>query len=162
VCCARLGRPLAIAVDEALPGQVWETAHVGGDRFAPNVVALPGGTYHGAVSAAEVGDLVAAVTSGRVLASRFRGRAGLPTPVQAADHFLREHCGVTALDAVQPVGCTPAPSGEVCVELLVQAVRWCVRVRPRQLDEPRLTSCAGEGTVGRPTMFDLLDVRRMA
>ena len=161
VCCARLGRPIAVLLDKALPGQVWETAHVGGDRFAPNVVALPDGSYHGALTTAVISDLVAAVTSGRVLPSHFRGRAGLPSPVQAADHFIREHCGVTSLDAVRAVGCTSS-SGAVSVELLVHAARWRVRVHPRQLDEPRLTSCAGDGTVGRPTTFHLLDVQRMA
>ena len=38
VCCARLGGPLAQALAARHPGQVWETTHVGGHRFAANLV----------------------------------------------------------------------------------------------------------------------------
>ncbi len=41
-CCARYGRPLHHALDEqAEDGWVWQSSHVGGDRFAGNVVVLP-------------------------------------------------------------------------------------------------------------------------
>ena len=46
-CCAIRGRPVAAALTEQWPGQVWECSHVGGDRFAPNVVVLPDGFYYG-------------------------------------------------------------------------------------------------------------------
>src|SRR5262245_13618317 len=43
-CCARYGRPLYEALDEAAEENwVWQTSHVGGDRFAGNVVCLPDG-----------------------------------------------------------------------------------------------------------------------
>lgn len=50
VCCARFGRPLAVLLDRALPGRVWEATHVGGDRFAANVVTVPDGHYHGGLT----------------------------------------------------------------------------------------------------------------
>ena len=34
VCCAVEGRVVAAVLDDALPGAVWETTHLGGDRFA--------------------------------------------------------------------------------------------------------------------------------
>ena len=46
-CCAIRGRPVAAALAAEWPGQVWECSHVGGDRFAPNVVLLPDGFYYG-------------------------------------------------------------------------------------------------------------------
>ena len=46
-CCALRGRPVAAALAARWPGQVWECSHVGGDRFAPNVVVLPDGFYYG-------------------------------------------------------------------------------------------------------------------
>lgn len=161
VCCARLGRPLAALLDAQLPGQVWETTPVGGDRFAPNVVALPGGSYHGAVTVADVPALAEAVTSGRVLLSRLRGRAGFPSAAQAADLFLREHTSQSVLDAIAVVAVTPAASGAVCVELLDGASRWCVHVISRPGSE-RLTSCAGSGTYAAPATFELVSVGRLA
>jgi hypothetical protein len=42
VCCALRGRPLARSLTTAgAPADVWETSHLGGDRFAANVVVLP-------------------------------------------------------------------------------------------------------------------------
>src|SRR5439155_8048133 len=53
-CCARHGRPLYQALDEqAEEGWVWQSSHVGGDRFAGNVVFLPEGIYFGRVGPGE-------------------------------------------------------------------------------------------------------------
>ena len=161
VCCARLGRPLAVLLDAQLPGQVWETTHVGGDRFAPNVVALPDGSYHGAVTAADVPALAAAVTTGRVLLPRLRGLAGVATAAQAADHYLRERLDESRVDAVRTLVSTPGPEGVTCVEAVVGAARWCVHVRSRAGTQERLTSCAGDGTVGTPASFELVGLRRL-
>lgn len=162
VCCARLGRPLAVLLDAQLPGQVWETTHVGGDRFAPNVVALPDGSYHGGMASSDVPELAEAITSGRVLLPRLRGRAGLPVAAQAADAFLRRHTGQTRLDAVSVVAVTPSADGAVCVELLDGLAHWCVHVRSRPGSLERLTSCAGAGTRGTPAAMQLVSLGRLA
>ena len=48
VCCAKYGRPVAQALAARYGPLVWETTHVGGDRFAANLVVLPsGGTTAG-------------------------------------------------------------------------------------------------------------------
>jgi len=160
VCCARLGRPLAALLDAQLPGLVWETTHVGGDRFAPNVVSLPDGSYHGAVAVADVPALAEAVTTGRLLLPRLRGLAGLHPAAQAADHYLRLALDEPRVDVVRVVATTPAPSGETCVELLGDGVRWCVHVVARTQGE-RLTSCAGDGTHGTPASYELVGLRRL-
>ncbi|MBC8092375.1 MAG: sucrase ferredoxin, partial [Pseudonocardia sp.] len=36
MCCATAGRPVARALSDARPGEVWECSHIGGDRFAGN------------------------------------------------------------------------------------------------------------------------------
>lgn len=159
VCCARLGRPLAVLLERQLPGQVWETTHVGGDRFAPNVVALPHGTYHAGLTADDLPALAEAILQGRVLLPRLRGRAGLPFAVQAADHFLRSHLGLTAIEAVTVLGCTPSSSGEMSVRFLAHGTEWRVHVRSRVSAESRLTSCAGTGTFDRPSSFELVGLR---
>lgn len=161
VCCARLGRPLTVLLDQQLPGQVWETTHLGGDRFAPNVVALPDGSYHGGVGLADVPALAEALTSGRVLLPYLRGRAGAPSAVQAADFFLREHLDVSRLGDVQLVDARPT-ADSTCVELLACGRRWCVHVRTRPSTQERLTSCAGDGTVGTPSSWSLVDLRALA
>ena len=48
-CCATYGRPLALALQASHGELVWESSHVGGDRFAGNLVCLPDGHYFGRV-----------------------------------------------------------------------------------------------------------------
>jgi hypothetical protein len=162
VCCARLGRPAAVRLDHRLPGLVWETTHVGGDRFAANVVTLPDGSYHGGITAADADKLADAVMTGRVVPDRLRGRAGLPAPVQAADYYARARYGVRKLDGIVPQRHdSVAPDGTVRVELhLDDGARCLVYVRPRKFAEVRSTSCAGSGTTGAPDTFDLVGLER--
>ena len=89
-CCATRGRPVAAALAAAHPAATWECSHVGGDRFAANLLVLPEGLYLGRVEAGEVVGLVADLAEGRLPAGRLRGRSSLPLPTQAAQGFARE------------------------------------------------------------------------
>jgi hypothetical protein len=60
VCCARFGGPLARALSAAHPLQVWETTHVGGHRYAANLVILPHGLYYGPGPARRISIVIAA------------------------------------------------------------------------------------------------------
>ena len=48
-CCADFGRPVMRALTDAGAPDAWECSHVGGDRFAANIVCLPEGIYYGRV-----------------------------------------------------------------------------------------------------------------
>ncbi len=76
VCCARFGAPLARALGLAHPAQTWETTHVGGHRYAANLVILPHGLYYGPVDEAGAAEAIAAYQRGEIAPSRYRGRAG--------------------------------------------------------------------------------------
>ncbi len=43
VCCAVRGRPVARVLAARWPRQTWECSHLGGDRFAANVLVVPDG-----------------------------------------------------------------------------------------------------------------------
>lgn len=101
-CCARFGRPVAKALDEALGERVWEASHFGGDRFAGNLVCLPDGIYYGRVTAANALDLVGRHQEGRLVLEHYRGRSFLPFVAQAAEHFARHARGLTHIDAAVP------------------------------------------------------------
>lgn len=76
--------------------------------------------------------LADAVRTGRVLPSRLRGRAGMPTAAQAAGFFLRERLGETSVQGVRVVvATTSAPSGLTAVEVVVGSAHWCVHVTSR-------------------------------
>lgn len=100
VCCAERGRPLAQALAAAFPEPTWESSHVGGDRFAGNVVAFPHGLYLGRVRPDEVARVARAYADGRVPLEHLRGRSCYPMPVQAAELALRTQEGLDVLDDV--------------------------------------------------------------
>ena len=104
-CCARYGGPLYDSLRAAAPaGEVWQSTHVGGDRFAGNVVALPQGTFHGRVAPGDVPGLLEAMARGRVDLDRYRGRSAYPFAVQAAERELRETEGLLGLDDLELLG----------------------------------------------------------
>jgi hypothetical protein len=92
-CCARFGGPLAQALTARYPGQVFQTTHVGGHRFAANLVILPHGLYYGPVGLAEATAAIGAYERGAVAPGRYRGRAGQPRPTQQAEHVVLTRTG---------------------------------------------------------------------
>ncbi|WP_440347916.1 sucrase ferredoxin [Modestobacter versicolor] len=107
-CCAVRGRPLARALGAA---DVWETSHLGGDRFAANVVVLPWGFVYGQVPEGG-GELLAAHAAGQVALPWLRGRAGLVPAAQAAQHHARTELGLLGVHDLPPrrVRALPAPA----------------------------------------------------
>jgi rhodanese-related sulfurtransferase len=89
-CCALRGRPVAAAFETVRPGRVWETTHLGGDRFAANVLVLPAGVLYGRVLPFAAPGLVAAAEADEVVAGLLRGRIGYPPAVQSAMAYAAE------------------------------------------------------------------------
>lgn len=98
-CCARHGRPLFEALSEQAGAEsVWQCTHIGGDRFAGNVVCLPHGIYYGRVRRDDVPALVDEYLAGHVSLAHYRGRSCWPFAVQAAERRIRAEEGLTGLD----------------------------------------------------------------
>ena len=94
-CCARFGQPVCEALHEHAPSTwLWQASHVGGDRFAGNVVTLPEGFYFGGVGPDDVQRLLAGYREGRLDLDLFRGRCAYPFPVQAAEAAVRRELGL--------------------------------------------------------------------
>lgn len=84
-CCARFGLP-AYAKLRALTGdRAWQITHLGGHRFAPNVLVLPQGVLYGRLGPAQLAAFVAEVESGGLPALHLRGRSCYPQLAQAAE-----------------------------------------------------------------------------
>lgn len=140
-CCAVRGRPVAAAIAETLaPGRVWECSHVGGDRFAGNVVALPAGLYLGRVEPEEASAVVELVDSGRVPIHYLRGRSSLSPPAQAAQHFARTVGGFGAYNAIDdllPLDAQPSPDdGPAAVTVVLACPEGDVSVTVRRTTSP--------------------------
>jgi hypothetical protein len=113
-CCALRGRPLARSMPAPGPADGWECSHLGGDRFAANVVVLPHGFYYGQVPG-DGAELVRAHERGQVALPWLRGQAGVPPAGQAAQRHARSVLGLLGLDdlpvtAVRPLS---SPGGDI-------------------------------------------------
>jgi len=83
-CCAVDGMPVARALAER-GEEVWECTHLGGHRFAANVLLLPEGICFGRVQADTVDVLLEGVAAGAPPAELMRGRTALEPLAQAAE-----------------------------------------------------------------------------
>jgi hypothetical protein len=138
VCCAEQGRPIARSLERSHPEVTWEISHIGGDRFAGNLLLLPHGLYYGRVTADSASNVVSAYTRGRMELDHLRGRSSYPTAVQAAEWYLRNHLDDTALDSV--MARSSRRDGDVwTVDLDRDQQRWQVSVRVRRVEAAQLT-----------------------
>lgn len=140
-CCATWGRPIADTLAALHPEQSWEISHVGGHRFAANLVVLPHGSVHGGLDVAGAVRVVDLAAAGRVDLSSWRGRAGVPRPAQAAELFLRTDLDVDELDAVRFVEVEDLGHGRTRVHLEVRGEAHMVEVVLEPTGAPRPTSC---------------------
>jgi hypothetical protein len=124
VCCGRAGRELVRGLAPELGDRLLETTHVGGHRFAPNLVCLPHGLVYGRLDLASARRAIRAYERGCVELDHLRGRSALTPEAQAADYFARRATGRLALDD------DPAAELDIRVEA--------------ELLEPRPESCGGE------------------
>jgi len=98
-CCAKFGFPIYNTLARLQPERVWQSSHVGGDRFAANVVCLPHGLYYGHVEPGDADAILQGTATGRLHPRRWRGRTCYLPPVQAAEYFLRDAEGETSVSA---------------------------------------------------------------
>jgi hypothetical protein len=104
-CCAKFGRPLYDALrHETDSSRVWQATHVGGDRFAGNVVVLPHGLYYGRVEPEDVESVLAAHAAGRIDLDRYRGRSAWSFAAQAAERAVRERTGLLGIGELTFLG----------------------------------------------------------
>ena len=132
VCCARLGAPLARALRDGFGDAVWETTHLGGDRYAANLVCLPHGLYYGDLALVDGFAAAERYLRREVWLKHYRGRAGLAQSAQAAEHFLRAHTGISSVDSLTIKSVSGAQVSEVVADL--GGERYLIRVERVQSD----------------------------
>jgi hypothetical protein len=152
-CCAERGRPVAAALTASHPEETWEISHVGGDRFAANMVVLPRGIYYGRMEPGSASQVAFLHEEGRVDIERLRGCAAFPMSVQYAEIALRRHLEEDRLDAVQLV----RRHGPTSV-FRREGVDWAVTVRGKTSGEAQLT--CGLQRLSPVPVFEALSIRR--
>lgn len=91
-CCAKFGYPVFKFFESFNADvNVWECTHVGGDRFAANVVCMPFGIYYGHVMVEDVGHIMVRSLLRKIYRYNFRGLSRRSFFEQAIECHLREH-----------------------------------------------------------------------
>jgi hypothetical protein len=163
-CCAVRGRPLAAALAAAHPERTWEVSHLGGCRFAANLLVLPDGVLHGMLTP-EAGLAVAkAAVGGWTRPASLRGRTGTSAFSSTAEVGLRRGLQLTGLDDLtvldeRPHADTvvgedgPEPAGADVV-LSAAGRRWLAVVRVRDLGR-HLSVCDGTSRLSTTELVSL-------
>lgn len=101
-CCANRGRPvIRHLVTTRWAQQIWECSHIGGDRFAANILVAPESLYFGRMEPLEAETILGDLENDEITLEFYRGRSTLPYIEQAAEHALRQHLDERRVDGVQ-------------------------------------------------------------
>lgn len=100
-CCAIRGRPVATALAAEWPDNTWECSHVGGDRYAGNLLVAPDGIYFGEVTATTALATVRQLRDGLVAPDHLRGYCDLSAAAQYAVVAVLRRWGPAARHAIQ-------------------------------------------------------------
>jgi hypothetical protein len=156
-CCATYGRPLALALAAAHGELVWESSHVGGDRFAGNLVCLPGGHYFGRVGPGDADRVVALHRAGAIDLDHYRGCCVDPPVVQAAEWFARRATGLLGTGDLDLLGRDRLAPGTEAVRFRRPGGQLRVLVRATRTAAPRpLTDHSARAEV--PLSFTLVEL----
>jgi len=161
-CCATFGPPLMRALRESQwIDQAWECSHVGGDRFAANVVILPEGLYYGRVDPDAIETLLQLHDDRRLQLDNYRGRSTFSLGDRAAEYFVRREHGIDGIDAVTDVA-FDAELGAYVVDVGNHtdnmAQRLAVSLRRTISPSPTPLTCKGLDGLSYPT-YRLLELR---
>ena len=111
MCCAVFGRPVVAGLAQNHPGRVWEVSHVGGDRWAGNLLTVPHGYLHGGLGVTEAELVAKEALSGNVRLENLRGRTSARSPwAQYAEIEVRGRTRLRGVDSVLAVA--EEPDGE--------------------------------------------------
>ena len=143
-CCALRGRALmtALAADHA--ERIWECTHLGGHRFAGNLVCLPDGILYGRVPADDGPRLVGAYLAGRVDPALLRGRSAWPAPAQVAEQELRLRTGLAGIDEVRLLGAEVSDARAEVTLATADGSRHTFELHAEPAHPSRPTSCRAD------------------
>jgi len=158
-CCAERGRPVARALSAAYPEQTWECSHMGGDRFAGNLLCLPHGISYGRVTAEDAAAIAGGYLLGRLDLAHLRGRGSYPFAAQAAEWHLRAKLGLTGVNDLVLTGHHIDLPDVTTVFATAAGGSWSVQMRISDAPPQRLTCHATR--MLEPPRFQLLQVGRL-
>jgi hypothetical protein len=117
-CCAKFGYALYKSLRMDAGDDVWQSSHVGGDRFAANLICFPHGFFYAHVTADAGCQIINQYSQQTVSLNNYRGRCCYPSPIQAAEFFLRAESGLSGINDVRFLDYVPITGNHWLVRFL--------------------------------------------
>lgn len=92
-CCGKFGMKIYKDLISK-NADVWQCTHVGGDRFAPNIIAIPSLINYGHVENEDLQEIIDCTNKKEVYLKKYRGSSSLSLYNQAAEGFIRERYNI--------------------------------------------------------------------
>jgi hypothetical protein len=142
-CCALRGRALVAGLAADHVERTWECTHLGGHRFAGNLVCLPDGLVYGRVGPADGPRLASLYLEGRLDPASLRGRSAWPAPAQVAEAELRDRLTLDGLDDVA-LELASVSGDEASIVLRAGGRLHRFELAAESIDPPRPISCRAD------------------
>ena len=161
ICCARWGIPVYNAFQQFPGVNVWQASHVGGHRFAPNVITLPDGIYYGRVSPEDVSEIIRTDQNKEIDLKHYRGRACYPAPAQAAEYFLRRESGQLRINYYSMISINEGEANTWVIDFRIQQSGnlYTVIVETYTAEYYIFESCAKPDLLVAPEHFRLVSIQ---
>lgn len=159
-CCAKFGLPLYEALSGYIPGEVWQSSHVGGHRFAGNLVCLPHGIYYGRIPIEQGTRLIDAYSNRSIIPEYYRGRACYTPAQQAAEYYLRSHTGILGIDDIHLVETLELDADHWSLVFEnSQGEKYYLRIYRELSDFDIFDSCNTPEKRNRQSLYELQDIK---
>ena len=160
-CCAKNGVEIFAGLSDYAKSAVWQSSHVGGHRFAANMVCFPHGIYYGRVRPGDAATLVDAYRAGQLVLKQYRGRACYNPEQQSAEYYLRTHTGITAVDDLWLTDTQELGSDRYQIQFGSKAgVSYQVRIRSALSEYKIFESCSSPEKLVHQNLFYLESISR--
>lgn len=157
-CCAKFGYPTYKLMRTYYAEATWQVSHVGGDRFASNVICFPHGIYYGHVDHDDALQIIDGYRAGQMRMKNYRGRSCYSKEAQVAEYFLRTETGVEGIDRARLLEILPGEDKTFSVSFEVDGTdHFTVRVKRRASEFQNFMTChaASRKTVAQYTLIEV-------
>ena len=111
-CCGEKGLELFYHLSKNEKDfEVWQTTHLGGHRFAANILILPGGIYYGRINNNNYKKIKNSYLNNKLEVDFLRGRCFYHPDVQAAEYYLRSELNYSFLNNLNLISQSSTENG---------------------------------------------------
>jgi hypothetical protein len=144
-CCSVYGPDVYQAISEEAEEDVWQSSHIGGHNQAPVTLFFPHGVSYGKTTPADIREVVRAYQQREVVLQHYRGRVCFDVPIQAAEHFWREHTGILDLPGLKVDQVSEIAKDKWVVSISsMEGKKEDIHLESRQSDFEIPITCSGE------------------